>query len=105
MRPVYVVYTGQYRMKVSKTPTVSKTETPPPKENTPVNNQRERLIRIKEVSLLTGLPRPSIYEQMNKGLFPQSIKLTQVSVAWVESEVMAWIKNRISASRSSLVEG
>lgn len=100
MRPVYVIYRGQYRMKVPKIPLVSKTETPKPlKENPPLNNQRERLIRIKEVSLLTGLPRPSIYEQMNKGLFPKSIKLTQISVAWVESEVIAWVNQRISASR------
>ena len=58
-----------------------------------------RFIRRKDVQLLTGLSRSSIYNMVNAGSFPPQVKLGGRSVAWVESEVQAWAKNRIAASR------
>lgn len=54
-----------------------------------------KLIRIKEVMSRTGLGRSTIYKYMNLGRFPQQIKLSARFVAWVESEVEAWIQERI----------
>lgn len=54
-----------------------------------------KLIRIKEVMDRTGLGRSTVYKYMNLGLFPKSVNLTTRAVAWVESEVEAWIQKGI----------
>ena len=55
-----------------------------------------RLLRRKEVSARTGLGRSSIYDKMQKGSFPQPVRLGERSVAWIESEINAWIDERIA---------
>ena len=52
-----------------------------------------RLIKISKVIEKTALSRSSIYDYMSKGLFPKSVKLGARAVAWVESEVDAWIES------------
>lgn len=54
-----------------------------------------RLIRIREVMMLTGISKPYIYAMAQKGDFPPPVKLSVRSSAWVESEVKDWIANRI----------
>ncbi|SDJ97773.1 helix-turn-helix transcriptional regulator [Billgrantia gudaonensis] len=54
-----------------------------------------KLIRMKEVMARTGLGRSTVYKYMNLGIFPKSVKLTTRAVAWVESEVEAWIQKGI----------
>jgi prophage regulatory protein len=63
------------------------------------NDQLRKLIRIKSVIELTGLSKSYIYALANKGLFPRSIQLVPggTSVAWVKSEVLAWIDSRIQS--------
>jgi len=62
-----------------------------------------RLIRLKEVKHATGLGRSTIYKYIEGGFFPKSVSLGGRAVAWVESEVEAWIEARVSAR--DLVEG
>ncbi|EHA1081421.1 TPA: AlpA family transcriptional regulator [Photobacterium damselae] len=54
-----------------------------------------RFIRLKEVMYVTGLGRSSIYNYMAEGRFPKTVSLGGRAVAWVESEVEQWIKERI----------
>jgi prophage regulatory protein len=63
------------------------------------NDQLRKLIRIKSVIALTGLSKSYIYDLSNRGLFPKSIQLVPggTSVAWVKSEVIAWIDSRIQS--------
>lgn len=56
----------------------------------------ERFLRLNEVMEKTGLKRPTIYHQMNKGKFPKSISITTNCVAWLESEVNRWIEEKIN---------
>lgn len=58
-----------------------------------------RLVRIKEVGRLTGLSRAYIYALASEGRFPTSVPLVPggTSRAWVYSEIMEWIENRINA--------
>jgi prophage regulatory protein len=57
-----------------------------------------RLLRIKEVSFLTGLPKSSVYDLMSRQLFPRSVSLPGgKSVAWSSSEINQWIVARIAA--------
>lgn len=57
------------------------------------------LIRRKEVERQTSLSRSRIYALMQEGLFPDSVSLGPMSVAWVESEVQEWIAARIAEFR------
>lgn len=56
-------------------------------------------IKIAEVRKMTGLSTSTIYERMLAKQFPRQVKLGPRAVAWVKSEVQAWVKERISAHR------
>ncbi|WP_053150283.1 helix-turn-helix transcriptional regulator [Pseudomonas protegens] len=56
-----------------------------------------RLIRLKEVKHATGLGRSTIYKYIEGGNFPKSVSLGERAVAWVESEVLGWVKAKIEA--------
>jgi predicted DNA-binding transcriptional regulator AlpA len=53
--------------------------------------QHDRLIRLPEVQTLTGLRRSAIYEQMQRGTFPRSVKVGPRAAVWSESSIQAWI--------------
>ena len=49
--------------------------------------------------LMTGLSASGIYDLMNRGLFPQSIKLPGgKSVAWLLSDVEEWQRQTLAAN-------
>lgn len=52
----------------------------------------ELLWNIKTVILKTGLSRPSIYRYMKRGRFPARRRVGPNRVAWVASEILAWIE-------------
>lgn len=58
-------------------------------------------IKIAEVRKMTGLSTSTIYERMMDGSFPRQVKLGPRAVAWVKSDVQAWIKERIGSARPS----
>lgn len=61
-----------------------------------------RFIRIATVTNLTGIPRSSVYALIKRGLFPAQLSLGGgKSVAWLESDVMAWMEERIAASKAA----
>ena len=69
------------------------------------DDQTNRLIRINDVATLTGLSKSYIYGLCKKNLFPKSLHLVPggSSVAWVKSEVLAWIDSRIDARENEEV--
>jgi prophage regulatory protein len=52
----------------------------------------ELLWNIKTVIAKTGLSRPSIYRYMKRGHFPPRRRIGPNRVAWIPSEVVAWIE-------------
>ncbi len=57
-----------------------------------------RLLRITEVLVRTGIKsRSTIYDQVGQGQFPPPVHLTGKAIAFVESEIDAWIRSRIDA--------
>jgi len=62
-----------------------------------------RFLRQKEVTHLTGIPRPTLYYMMGLGKFPKNLSLCSggKSVAWLESDVLAWMAERIAASKAA----
>ena len=51
-----------------------------------------RLIRINEVIVITGLSRTTIYRLVSKRRFPLQVNLLANCVAWIEDEVIEWVK-------------
>ena len=47
-------------------------------------------LRIKTVLSQTGLARSTIYKLMSEGDFPQPVKITPKSSAWVSTEINDW---------------
>lgn len=70
------------------------------------NNRPMRFIRRQELERRTGFRRSTIYAALNPGTkrfdpdFPKPVKIGPGSVAWVESEVEAWIQDRVTERNS-----
>lgn len=57
-----------------------------------------KLLRLPVVLEMTGRGQSVTLDDVRRGLFPAPIKVGRCSL-WVESEVQAWIAERIRASR------
>lgn len=64
---------------------------------------KENLIRLPEVQRRTGYGKAWIYKLINAGKFPQSVKIGTRSIAFIESEIDAWVANKIAESRTGEV--
>ncbi len=58
-----------------------------------------KLIRLPTVMGSTGYGKSMIYKLIKEGQFPKPIQLGARAVAWVDEEVEAWIRERITVSR------
>ena len=56
-----------------------------------------RFLRLAEVKKLTSLSKSAIYVKIAKREFPRPVRLSRQSVAWVESEVIDWMNQRLSS--------
>lgn len=57
---------------------------------------QERFLRLPEVMHLCGLSRSTIYDLISRSEFPQQVSLGGKNVAWVHSEVSAWMADCIA---------
>ena len=64
---------------------------------------RQTILRLPDVKARTGLSRSTIYLRVSEGKFPAPIALGVRSVGWIESEVDAWIAERIQMSRKTRI--
>lgn len=60
----------------------------------------EQILKLPEVTKVTGLARSTIYKLISENSFPKQIKLTSFSSGWIQSEVDQWIDERIALSRN-----
>jgi prophage regulatory protein len=60
----------------------------------------DKYLRIKQVCELTGLSRATIYAMEKKNAFPAKKALGPRAVAWLESEIAAWMETRKTAVKS-----
>lgn len=63
------------------------------------NDTNEKILRLRPVLSRTGLSRSMAYDLMAKDQFPKPISLGARAVGWLESEIDAWIAQRIKATR------
>jgi prophage regulatory protein len=59
-----------------------------------------RILRLPEVCRVTGLGRTMIYRLQLEHRFPQSVKITDYAVGWVEGEVQAWLAEQATRRKS-----
>ncbi len=59
------------------------------------------IIDVNEVSKKTTLSRSSVYAYAAAGKFPASVRLGSRQVGWVESEVEAWLEERVKNHRTA----
>jgi prophage regulatory protein len=57
------------------------------------------VLRLPSVVQQTGLSRSAIYQRIKDGNFPKSISLGSRAVGWLSSDIQAWIKSRLAATR------
>lgn len=60
----------------------------------------ERLLRLPDVEVRTGLKKSAIYAGMKAGTFPRCLKLGPRTAAWPSSAIDAWIAARIRTATS-----
>lgn len=58
----------------------------------------KKLLKIIDVIERTACSRTAIYEKMKHGAFPKQFKLGERAVAWLESDIDAWIEQQQRAS-------
>ena len=58
----------------------------------------EKLLPIGSVCESTGMRRSYIYDHMQKGDFPRSVRIGPRSVRWKLSDVQRWIAERSQAA-------
>ena len=58
------------------------------------------LLRISAVKSRIGLSRTSIYNGVKAGTFPPPVKIGVKAIAWLESDVEAWIATTVKAARA-----
>jgi prophage regulatory protein len=58
-----------------------------------------QLLRLRDVVAKTGLSATQIYVWMSDGLFPRPVRIGRRAVAWVASELDAWIEAQAQKPR------
>ncbi len=54
--------------------------------------EARRIVRMDEVSKLTGLARATIYKKVKDGSFPPPIRLGARAVGWRMSDIVTWLE-------------
>jgi prophage regulatory protein len=66
---------------------------PAPSDKTPV-----RALRLRDVCEVTGLSRTTLWRLRCAGQFPIPRRLSAGAIAWLSSDVSAWVRSRPFAS-------
>lgn len=54
-----------------------------------------KILRCKEVEKKLSIGHSKIYQMIEQGTFPKPIRLGPKSVGWLESEIDAWLEEKI----------
>lgn len=64
-----------------------------------MSEKMESLKRLPDVLSRIGYSRSTIYQLIAEGKFPKPISLGGRAVAWLESDIDAWIAARVESAR------
>jgi prophage regulatory protein len=65
-------------------------------------NQMASFLRFPQVRIRVGLSRSTIYLKILHGEFPKPINLGARAVAWVESDIDAWMTEQVQRHKNPL---
>jgi prophage regulatory protein len=57
------------------------------------------ILRLPTVKARTGLSRSTLYLRIAEGRFPAPVSLGGRAVGWIDTEIDAWLAERVAASR------
>ena len=66
-------------------------------ENEKAGSAVDTFLRDADVTRVTGIPRSTRYEMIERGEFPEGIPLSERSVAWSTVKISEWQRQRIEA--------
>lgn len=61
-----------------------------------------RILRLKTVLDRTGLSRSTLYRKIERGTFPQQVRISERCIGWREGDVERWLTNPTAYSRPEL---
>lgn len=61
----------------------------------------DRLLSMTDVEQMVGFCKVTIYKLIREGGFPAQVRLGPNKVAWLRSEVLAWIGERVAAREAA----
>ena len=67
-----------------------------------MSEQHQRLLRLTDVRERVPYSRSTIYKLISQGEFPKPISIGERAVAWLESDIDAWIEARIQNGRAEV---
>ena len=59
------------------------------------SNGNERFLSLAQIEQATSLKKSTVYGLIQRGEFPKPVTITARRVAWVSSEIQAWIAARV----------
>lgn len=62
----------------------------------------DRLLKAKEVMLMIGLSRTTIWRLERDGNFPKRKQITRTKVGWLKKEIQEWIETRPTVGAESI---
>jgi prophage regulatory protein len=67
-----------------------------------MSEKHQRFLRLADVRDRVPYSRSTIYQLIAQGKFPKPISLGARAVAWLESDIDAWIEARIENGRAEV---
>lgn len=67
-----------------------------------MSEKHPKLLRLADVRDRVPYSRSTIYQLIAQGKFPKPINIGERAVAWLESEIDAWIQARIENGRGGV---
>jgi prophage regulatory protein len=64
-----------------------------------MTEKHHRLLRLADVRQRVPYSRSTIYQKISRGEFPKPIGIGERAVAWLESDIDAWIASRVEGAR------
>lgn len=64
--------------------------------------KHQKLLRLADVRERVPYSRSTIYQKISRGEFPKPISIGERAVAWLESDIDAWIESRIQDGRTEV---
>ncbi len=53
-----------------------------------------RILRVREVCLMTGLSRTTLWRLEKVGMFPKRMKLARQAVGWSWNQITKWLSSK-----------